>query len=120
VLGLTRVGYPVSSSRETGLVHSADSSRTNLAVALGLLSRWRLPNLLPALLKAFWSSKSKLGANCAPETQVRSTDGDTLPDLAPKARSLVDGMEGEVARTNRKWRRMLAKQPTSSDVVMNQ
>ena len=41
------------------------------------------------------------------EVEVRSSDGDTLlAELAPKARSLVNGMEGEVARTNRCWRRI--------------
>jgi hypothetical protein len=33
---------PPHRPREDGLAHPADSSRTNLAAALGLLSRWRL------------------------------------------------------------------------------
>jgi len=58
------------------------------------------------------------GGKVVVRVEVRSTDGDTLPDLAPKARSLVDGMEGEVARTNRRWRRMQAKQAAASGGAM--
>lgn len=58
------------------------------------------------------------GGKVVVRVEVRSTDGDTLPDLAPKARSLVDGMEGEVARTNRRWRRFHAKQAAASSGTM--
>jgi len=50
------------------------------------------------------------GSPSSIRVEVRSAEGDTLAEIAPKARGLVDGMEGEVARTNRRWRRMLTKQ----------
>ncbi|KAK3239582.1 hypothetical protein CYMTET_50497 [Cymbomonas tetramitiformis] len=39
-----------------------------------------------------------------------STSEHTLLTLSPKAQSLLAGIEGEVTRTNRRWRRLLAKQ----------
>ena len=40
------------------------------------------------------------------QVEVVSAEGDTWGELAPKARMLVDTIEGEVARTNRRYRRL--------------
>mmetsp|Transcript_36146 Transcript_36146/g.60925 ORF Transcript_36146/g.60925 Transcript_36146/m.60925 type:complete len:524 (-) Transcript_36146:83-1654(-) len=50
----------------------------------------------------------------ASQVAVQSSDGDTWGELAPKARAMVDTIEGEVGRSNRRWRRMLAKQQSDA------
>jgi hypothetical protein len=56
-------------TREKGLAHPADTSRSNLAAALGLLSRWRLLECLlrVAMLLSVWACAEEGGVGSRPE-----------------------------------------------------